>query len=828
MATFQIIAKDQVNVDQKPRVYFTCHPEDFDKYFEKISNDIFATHNCAIYYTEDMTQEVSKEEAEVTIHRCNLVVVPVTYKLLSSPNRAMDYDIPYAFQHGMPVLPFIMEHGIDAFYAQKDKFDNRQYLDPYSTDLTAISYAEKLRKYLESVLVSDELSKRIREAFNAYVFLSYRKTDRGYANKLMHKIHQNPEYRDVAIWFDEFLALGENFQLDIEQHLNDSELFVLLVTPRTTQKVMNDKGQKVDNYVMSTELPMAQSIKRLKQERGEAGGDILPVQMENISDEERCILCDKDVADIVNAEDDVDFHHRLSGALSQANINGSNDDPEHMYLMGVAYFEGIDMEVDRERGLELINRAAEADQAEAMKKLVTLHYYVNTGEGWQKALYWAERLLQHNERELGTTHKETILQRLNVAVIHGTLGNNNAAYHIAKKVVTQCEEHCGERHPYTYEARRLLVSICRSIDCQQEALEVCEKLFFASCKINGKNAYETIKVLLLLCEILVSMEKLDAVQHIQLTAVNLLIGLLGEKHPESITAYAGLISMYTAQEEYGEAYRTAKRVYELRCEILGEEHPDTIFALDKYADCDVGENALLSAQKAYLLSCKVLGTHHPDTLSRASFLAQRYCDRYQYQKGHALLEETYAAQCKYLGEKHIDTIASLSIKAKILCEKKKYGCALKCYERVYMLRCETLGENHRQTLAALHDMALVLSKQGDGKAAIKLIKKLYRIERTRFGCVSAQALETAEWLQEECLKNGRYAEWFFLFLSHWICYIGFRMFDRIRFDELKAETNMLYDFLYHDLNVKIWDKTTKEFRQAKKEYMKKARKNKRQ
>lgn len=41
----------------KPSVYFTCHPEDFGRYFEKICEDIFKTHDCAIYYTDDTTAD---------------------------------------------------------------------------------------------------------------------------------------------------------------------------------------------------------------------------------------------------------------------------------------------------------------------------------------------------------------------------------------------------------------------------------------------------------------------------------------------------------------------------------------------------------------------------------------------------------------------------------------------------------------------------------------------------------------------------------------------------------------------------------------------------
>ena len=170
MANIQIRTKNKNEIDQKPRVYFTCHPEDFERYFDKICEDIFKTHDCAIYYTEDMTEAIAEDEKKVDLGRNNLFVVPVTYRLLSTSNRAMDEDIPYALKEHIPVLPIMMEDGLNAVYSRRDKFGELQYLTPYSTDLTEVAYEEKLKKYLESVLISDELAKRVRAAFDAYIF----------------------------------------------------------------------------------------------------------------------------------------------------------------------------------------------------------------------------------------------------------------------------------------------------------------------------------------------------------------------------------------------------------------------------------------------------------------------------------------------------------------------------------------------------------------------------------------------------------------------------------------------------------------------------------
>lgn len=96
MAHFLIKTKGNASPKGKPRVYFTCHTEDFDKYFNKVCRDIFKTHSCAIYYTEDMTEQIPEEDKATDLGQMNLFVIPVTFKLLTKKNRAIDSDLAYA------------------------------------------------------------------------------------------------------------------------------------------------------------------------------------------------------------------------------------------------------------------------------------------------------------------------------------------------------------------------------------------------------------------------------------------------------------------------------------------------------------------------------------------------------------------------------------------------------------------------------------------------------------------------------------------------------------------------------------------------------------
>ena len=364
----------------KPRVYFTCHPDDFVLYFDRICEYIFKFQNCAVYYTADMSEIIDDGDKAVDLENCNLFVVPVTFQLLSTANRAMDEDIRFALEKHIPVLPLMMESGLDNIYSQPDKFGELQYLSPFSTDATEVSFEEKMKKYLESVLVSDEMAKRVRGAFDAYIFLSYRKKDRKYANQLMRIIHGKPECRDIAIWYDEFLTPGESFRDNIDKILADSRLFTLLVTPNLLEEA---------NFVLEQEYPAA--VK--------SGIEILPAEMEET---DKAILREKyaNLPEISNPYDDETFRSRLVDTLSRLAVRSNDTDPEHNFLIGLAYLDGIDVEVDRERAISLIGSAADAGLPEAMEKL---YYIYKNGTGvkldYYRATEWAQKLsLYHMEK----------------------------------------------------------------------------------------------------------------------------------------------------------------------------------------------------------------------------------------------------------------------------------------------------------------------------------------------------------------------------------------------------------------------------------------------
>ncbi|MBQ7309600.1 MAG: tetratricopeptide repeat protein [Clostridia bacterium] len=385
MANIQFRTRNQTNPKGKPRVWFCAHPKDHRAFFEPIVKTLLEKENCAVWYDTEPEAPYNEEDFFADLHEMNLFVMPVTTRLLTTENRALDVEFRYAIEHHIPVLPLMQESGLEALF--NEKCGDLQFLDPNSRDLTAISYDEKLTKYLSSVLIGDELAEKIRGAFDAYIFLSYRKKDRKYAQELMRLIHKNEFCRDIAIWYDEFLTPGENFNDSIAEAMAKSKLFALAVTPN----LVNEK-----NYVMTVEYPAAKK----------AGKKILPAELVKTS-RWKLKWKYKDIPECTKAHDEKALTAALEQTLLDIAVRENDNDPEHNFFIGLAYLGGIDVETDHARALSLIESAANAELPEAMEKLVSMY---RSGEGverdYEKAIEWQKMLVAYRKKRYAETGRE--------------------------------------------------------------------------------------------------------------------------------------------------------------------------------------------------------------------------------------------------------------------------------------------------------------------------------------------------------------------------------------------------------------------------------------
>ena len=362
----------------KPKVYFTCHPAEFSLYFDAVAQDLLHAHNCAVWYEPSGERVKDREELYETVNTMQVIVIAVTGRFLTEANPARDILLPYAREQHIPIVPIVVEQGNDLWLKFNRLSGGIQMLDRTDQDETAIPYGEKLERILGSILIDDRLAATVRNAFDAYVFLSYRKKDRKYANALMRSIHLNRQCRDIAIWFDEYLVPGENFTEGIEKALKKSQIFAMVVTPNLLEP---------NNYVLEYEYRDAKAAKKI----------IVPVEMAD-TDHEQMHSSYAELPDIQkfgNRPDEQQaVHARFLEALKRMAITANDDNPEHNFLIGLAYLSGIDVEINRTRAAELILGASESGCMAATQKLVLMY---RNGEGVardpEKELAAQERLV---------------------------------------------------------------------------------------------------------------------------------------------------------------------------------------------------------------------------------------------------------------------------------------------------------------------------------------------------------------------------------------------------------------------------------------------------
>ena len=483
----------------KPKVYFSSHPEDFDEALPLITEDLLNHANCAVFYDEEIgSAGPADEEVEDILKEMQLVVFAVSSKFIHEKNRAKDTELPLALKNHIPVLPIMLENGLG--YEFSNNCAKIQVVPKYGNDPTAIPYDEVLQTFLDSVLVGDELAEQVRDAFDAYVFLSYRKKDRKHAQRLMRLIHENKQFRDIAIWYDEFLVPGESFNEAIKDAFNKSSLFAMAVTPH-----LEEEG----NYVMRVEYPMARNRKSKNDDF-----EIVPVEMYESEDGKEGEDWRIDQSHLKGQKDfeyqeisDLQDEHRLQemnksflDALERIAKKENDGSSRHRFFIGLAYLNGIDVEINQEQALELLQGAAE-DPSPCMEATAKLADMYLNGEGVErdsaKAIFWQRKLASQYKAAYDENHDPDEHKGYGTAYfkalgklsdMYRNFGGVQAAIDTAKEALAFCEEleqEVGIREQRRDKALMLnrLGSLCRergdldlALDCYQKAGKIYEKL----------------------------------------------------------------------------------------------------------------------------------------------------------------------------------------------------------------------------------------------------------------------------------------------------------------------------------------------------------------
>ena len=742
----------------KHRVYFTCHPHDF-KYFDQICEDIFATCDCAVYYTEDMAAAYDGDR-DIDMGEINLFIVPVTFTFLSRSSRALDDDVPYAFEHHIPVLPIVLESGLDDLYQMK--IGNIEYLSKVDVDSTMISYEDKLKKFLSAVLISNEMTSKVRAAFDAYIFMSYRKKDRRYANELMRIIHNNPECRNIAIWYDEFLIPGENFEDSIHEMLEKSDIFTMAVTPSIIEE---------GNYVQAVEYPSA--IRN--------GKDIVPVEMAP-TDKEKLKSLFKDINISISSSEDDKISDVISGILADKGKKLKSGDPEHNFLIGLAYLDGIDVEKNTGIALEMITNAADSGVLEAMLKLVDMYSKgVGSERNLDKAFVWYEkahgraveifdeddlRLLEIKEdfavflcdeksdmkrgiefseyvymkrsRLQGAEHEDTLGSMTNLTYQYYLNGEFKKSLGLAERLHEIFLRKYGEENKATLSVKNTMALDYKELSMLDKSVELGEEILNASRAIYGEASIETLGAMETLSSCMDNKSDYDGGKVLLEEAYRLSEKLLGEDHPKTVYLLGKMENYFYQTGDSTRCIPLLEDVYKKLTAIYGREHFNTIDSLMRLAVCYLNnlmtDKAIECCEEGYALGTKTLGLEHIATLRFANILADSHLQKKNYDESLKYITIAYEGYKKINGEKGKDTLNAEFTMAGIYIKSGRPKEGLEIAQALRQKYIELYGGEDIVSVKSTElAMADAYEKCGDLEKAFGLFRKGYEFFLSMFG-----------------------------------------------------------------------------------------------
>ncbi|KAJ7106940.1 P-loop containing nucleoside triphosphate hydrolase protein, partial [Mycena epipterygia] len=226
-------------------------------------------------------------------------------------------------------------------------------------------------------------------------------------------------------------------------------------------------------------------------------------------------------------------------------------------------------------------------------------------------------------------------------------------------------------------------------------------------------------------------QKCRQAEPLQVTVLEKRKNMLGEGHPDTLTAmnnlartYCSLGKLKEAEELQVMAEKLHVAVVEKRKNVLGEDHPDTLTNMHNLAKTYRTLGKLDEAEELQLVvlekSKTILGEDHPDTLTIMSNLAQIYHIMGKLEEAEKLQVVVVEKRKTVLSEDHPHTLTAVHNLACTYYDVGKLEEAEKLQAVVVEKRKTVLGEDHADTLTIMYNLAKTYHALGKLEEAEKL------------------------------------------------------------------------------------------------------------
>jgi tetratricopeptide (TPR) repeat protein len=204
--------------------------------------------------------------------------------------------------------------------------------------------------------------------------------------------------------------------------------------------------------------------------------------------------------------------------------------------------------------------------------------------------------------------------------------------------------------------------------------------------------------------------------------------MLGEEHPDTLSAMASLAITYRKQGRWKKAEELQVKVMGAKLRVLSKEHPNTLTAMANLAATYRKQGRLKEAEELEVnvveVRSRVLDGEHPDSLRAMVNLAATYWQQGRWKEAEELQVKAMDASPRVLGDEHpgtLSTMANLAVTYQIHGRRKE---AEELKVKVMEASARVLGDEHPDTLSAMTSLAVTYRKQGQWKKAEELEVKV--------------------------------------------------------------------------------------------------------
>ena len=356
MRTLKLSVSEAEHPEEKARIYLCAHPEDLPVWAEALKKDLFQVRrHCALLYPEEDDREWT-EARRGELRRMHLFLMPVTFRLLTTRNRAMDLEYPLANTYHIPVLPVLMEEEARELFLKR--FGKRAFLDRTGKCDAVLSYERNLDRFLDDVFMDYTREEEVRNAFDARIYLSCGTRNENDARGLIRLIHVKEAWRNVGVVYDRYRDSETDRPEIMQQAIASCDLFVLAVT----DAFLNGKAPGSEK-----EYEWANRI----------GKKMLFVKTPSVKGNPKA---EERFPDAADSADVYGFQKKLEALLGAQKNRSELPRAKAEYLTGLAYLYGLETETDHREALKHLEAAAGEGDLSALQKLSVLY---RTGLGVQ-------------------------------------------------------------------------------------------------------------------------------------------------------------------------------------------------------------------------------------------------------------------------------------------------------------------------------------------------------------------------------------------------------------------------------------------------------------